>query len=224
MKNTLTFLALASIATAQDSSPIIVTGSSPDTVDSFELALEQISDTPGGASVISAEQSATGNAYNTKEILAFTPGVYARETSVPLDTRLSVRGGGATRSFGSRGITLLIDGIPSNISDGSFFTRGYDGSNIDYIEVFRGANGLARGGQSLGGSINFAQKNGRTAEGLTAFVEAGSFNLFRTGLSYGVNEGPVDKDGNRNSSMLTLDMNGMIMRLPESSSPTSTLM
>lgn len=189
------FFFFGSLALSYADTPLIVVGEiskDVDPIDSIQIAEQLVAATPGGASVISAEDSIVGTGYNTQEILSFTPGVYAKAGSVPLDARLSVRGGGATRRFGTRGVTLLIDGVPANIADGSYYSRGYDGSNISYIETFRGANGLAKGGQSLGGTINFAQKNGITDPGLSIFAEAGSFNLFRSGVSYGYSEGKVD--------------------------------
>ncbi len=172
--------------------PITIESEITDAIDGQGQAKRLTESTPGGASVLSIEESSSGNAYNTAEILTFTPGIYAKAGAVPLDARLSSRGGGATRRFGSRGVTLLIDGVPANIADGSYYSRGYDGSNISYVETYRGANGLARGSQSLGGSINFAQKNGITDPGNSIFVEAGSYDLIRTGITSDYREGKVD--------------------------------
>ena len=186
------YILIGSLTLSYADEPVYVYGSNDDPIDSQVRAEEAAKSTPGGASVISAEESIAGTGYNTQEILTFTPGVYAKAGSVQLDARLAVRGGGATRRFGTRGTTLLIDGVPANIADGSYYSRGYDGSNIDFIEVYRGANGLAFGGQSLGGTINFAQKNGKTDPGLTVFAEGGSFDLLRVGASYGYSEGKLD--------------------------------
>jgi len=152
---------------SQDLSPIYVIGE--DTVtgqDSIQAAEERIALLPGAASLITPEDW-TGRTRNPEEIFQFDPGVYARSRGLSNDTRLSVRGSGIQRRFGDRGVSLLLDGIRANDSDGSFYFRAIDPLSIDHIEVYRGANGLAYGGNQLGGAINIVQKNGLNAPGTT---------------------------------------------------------
>jgi len=148
--------------------------------------------TAGGTSVIYLDTEFIGSVNTTADIFRFDPGVYAQAGSVIQDTRLSVRGSGATRRYGNRGITLLIDGVPANSIDGSFYTRAYNPMNISYAQVFRGGNGLAYGGNQIGGTINFVQKTGISNPGGEAQFEYGSFETTRNYVGYGIQEGRSD--------------------------------
>jgi len=148
--------------------------------------------TAGGSSVIDLDSDFIGRVNTTADIFRFDPGVYAQAGSVIQDARLSVRGSGATRRYGNRGLTLLIDGVPANSIDGSFYTRAYNPMNTSYVQVFRGGNGLAQGGNQIGGSINFVQKTGISNPGGEAQVECGSFETIRSFLGYGIQEGRSD--------------------------------
>lgn len=159
---------------------------------SLDLAIERVEFTPGGASVIDVNEDLSGRVMTTADLFRFDPGVYAQQGSVPSDARLSVRGSGASRRFGSRGLTLLIDGIPANSVDGSFYTRAYDSRSIDHIAVMRGANGLPWGGNQLGGAVNFALQNGRNATGTHYQAELGSFSTKRAHVSHGHVQGDLD--------------------------------
>lgn len=170
---------------SQDLSPIYVIGE--DTVtgqDSIQAAEERIALLPGAASLITPEDW-TGRTRNPEEIFQFDPGVYARSRGLSNDTRLSVRGSGIQRRFGDRGVSLLLDGIRANDSDGSFYFRAIDPLSIDHIEVYRGANGLAYGGNQLGGAINIVQKNGLNAPGTTLLGEVGNFDTYRSAIQHG---------------------------------------
>ena len=149
-------------------------------------------DTAGGTSVIDLDTEFIGRVNTTADIFRFDPGVYAQAGSVIQDARLSVRGSGATRRYGNRGLTLLIDGIPANSIDGSFYTRAYNPMNTSYVQVFRGGNGLAYGGNQIGGSINFVQKTGISNPGGEAQFEYGSFETTRSYVGYGIQEGRSD--------------------------------
>ncbi len=151
---------------------------------SVEESLEKLETIPGGASVNNPEFW-TGRTAAPEEIFQFSPGVYARSRGVGNDTRISIRGSGSQRQFGDRGLNLLIDGIPANDSDGSFYFRVIDPFGINHIEVFRGANGLSYGGSQLGGAINIVSKNGSDIEGGRLQVEVGSHDSYRSHFSYG---------------------------------------
>lgn len=169
--------------------PLIVTGevttSEPqDEQDATERARERVASTPGGASVISPDDW-TGRTLTTEQIFEFAPGVSARSRGLGSDARISVRGSGAQRQFGDRGLTLQLDGIPINDADGSFYFRTIDPLTTKHVEVFRGANGLIQGGSQLGGVINFVQKNGRNSPGVLLQSEYGTFDTFRAAFQYG---------------------------------------
>ena len=164
--------------------PVVVTARKNLEQDSLDAAQERIKKLPGGSSVITPDEW-TGRTLAPEEIFQFDPGVFARSRGVGNDTRISVRGSGLQRQFGDRGLTLLLDGIPANDADGSFYFRAIDPFSISHIESYRGANGLAYGGTQLGGAINIVQKNGLNTPGTNLNLEWGDFNTYRSHLSYG---------------------------------------
>jgi len=178
--------ASAAIAEGIGTIDVLSTAATPlDSLDGISASTTRLEALPGGASIIDINQDLSGQVLTTADLFKMDPGVYAQSGSVPFDTRISVRGSGATRRYGNRGLTLLIDGMPANNVDGSFYTRAYDPLTTSYIAVARGANGLSLGGSQIGGAVNFVQKNGRTDPGLTTILEAGSFETVRTHASFG---------------------------------------
>ena len=152
--------------------------------DSLIAALERAAASPGAA-FVTTHDDWTGRAVGPEEIFQFNPAVYARSRGVGNDTRISIRGSGLQRQFGDRGLTLLLDGIPANDADGSFYYRAVDPFSIHHIEVFPGANGLPYGATQLGGAVNIVQKNGLNTEGVRLQLEAGRFETYRSHFSYG---------------------------------------
>ena len=183
--------------TAQDSANVeqlsatTVTAQSPDFLTDVDNAQQRILTIPGAASVITADDY-TGRTVKPAEIFQFDPSVYAQSNGTGNDTRLSIRGSGAQRKFGNRGLTILQDGIPANHADGSFYTRIIEPLTLDHTEVFAGANGLIYGASQLGGAINFVQKNGINADGTQATIEYGSFETIRAALQHGGQQGNWD--------------------------------
>ncbi|SHI42027.1 iron complex outermembrane recepter protein [Rubritalea squalenifaciens DSM 18772] len=161
-----------------------LTAQSPDLLESIAKSEEQIASLPGGATITDSADW-TGSIVKPEEIFQLDPGVYARSSGTANDTRLSVRGSGIQRRYGSRGISLLVDGMPANHADGSYYFRIFDPLSISYVESYRGANGLAYGGSQLGGAINVVQKNGLSHPGGQLLAEYGSYDSYRTAFQYG---------------------------------------
>ncbi|MBM3618699.1 MAG: Plug domain-containing protein, partial [Alphaproteobacteria bacterium] len=84
-------------------------------VEEAEARLSQI---PGGVAVVAAEEYGDTRAFTMKDMLDFTPGVFA-QSRVAQESRMSIRGSGLSRTFHMRGITLLQDGVPINNADGA---------------------------------------------------------------------------------------------------------
>ncbi len=105
--------------------------------------------------------------------------------------------GNRSGSFGSLS-TVSIRGLPSGqtlvVQDGvvqnnpssfanSFNFANFDTSDIERIEVLRGAQSTLYGSDAIGGVINIVTKDGSEGFGGSAFVEGGSFNTFRGSAS-----------------------------------------
>ncbi|MEM7741246.1 MAG: TonB-dependent receptor [Pseudomonadota bacterium] len=102
-----------------------------------------------------------------------------------------------TGSFGSAA-TVSIRGLDSDqtlvvqdgvvVNDPSSFGNGFDfanfnASDIQRVEVIRGAQSTLYGSDAIGGVINIITKDGREGFGGDALLELGSFDLVRAGAS-----------------------------------------
>ncbi len=200
MKKTMLAALLASaVATpvlAQDRTPddaarthsddIIVTAT-PTT----EQATAAIQRTPGGVQIVPDTAFKNTPVQHIKDILSYVPGVIV-QTRMGDDARVSIRGSGLSRAYGIRGISLLLDGVPMNTSDGLVDFFEIDPSAYRYVEVYRGGNALRYGSNALGGAINLVTPTGRDSSPLDARIDGGSFGYIKGQASTGGVSGDFD--------------------------------
>lgn len=161
-------------------------------VQTAEQALREIQQTPGGVAVVPADAYRNSSVTSTiKDILDYVPGVFA-QPKFGDDTRLSIRGSGLSRNFHLRGVQLYMDGIPINTSDGYGDFQEIDPTAYKFTEVWKGANALRFGANSLGGAINFVTPTGRDANINSAGIDMGSFGYRRFQGNVGGSNGPWD--------------------------------
>ena len=183
-----------------------------DTVPTVAAAERAIRQTPGGVALVPLNDIEKKYIQNFQDTLSFVPGVYAQKRFGE-EVRLSVRGSGISRGFHMRGITLLQDGVPFNLADGAGDFQEADPLALQYIEVYKGGNALAYGGNSLGGAINLVSPTGYSAPGNQARVEAGSENTYRANFRSGVVSGNQDAF----TSLTTTSSNGFRQHSEQSS-------
>lgn len=87
---------------------------------------------------------------------------------------------------------MYMDGIPINTSDGLVDLFEIDPTAYRYVEVFKGANALRYGANSLGGAVNFVTPTGRDASRFEGRVDAGSFGYLQAQASTGTAVGALD--------------------------------
>lgn len=166
------------------------------TAPSLEQTREELAKTPGAVSVIDADDyKRTTPALTVKEALDYTPGVFTQARwGAASDVRLSIRGSGLSRNFGLRSVQLYQDGVPINTADGYGDFAVIDPSAYRLIEVYKGANALRFGANSLGGAVNFVTPTGRDPDATLAQVgvDVGSFGHVRTQASSSGVHGAVD--------------------------------
>ena len=127
-----------------------------------------------------------------KDALDYVPGVFVQPKWGD-DLRLSIRGSGLSRNFHGRGVQLMMDGIiPISTADGASDFQEIDPTAYRYIEVYKGANALRFGANSLGGAINFVMPTGYDADLFGARVDVGSFGFHKLAASSGGVAGPAD--------------------------------
>jgi iron complex outermembrane recepter protein len=170
---------------------IQVTASAPSTQNTLGDAKAEVKRTAGGATVVDAADLRDQRAGTLTDALQQAAGVFAQSRFGSQEMRLSMRGSGLQRTFHTRGITVLQDGVPLNLADGSGDFQSIDTLAANHIEIFRGANALQFGSGTLGGSINFVTDTGYTA-GTEFRLEGGSDSYRRAYASSGVVQGPLD--------------------------------
>lgn len=159
---------------------------------SAQQALTEINNTPGGVALVPAAAYKNSTVANTiKDILDYVPGVFAQPKWGD-DTRLSIRGSGLSRNFHLRGVQLYMDGIPINTADGYGDFQEIDPTAYKYVEVFKGANALQFGANSLGGAINFVTATGRDPYPNGVSADMGAFGFKRLQANAGGANGPWD--------------------------------
>lgn len=142
---------------------------------------QQIGRIPAAMTVVDTQEVLRGQQMtNVNDVLKRVPGVAIR---VHLDgsTRAvpSIRGAGAQNTFGSRGVRILVDGIPKNNAGGS----AQDFINVDLaslqrVEVVRGPASALYGNQA-GGVINFITEDGAAVPYLQYQQTVGAFGLLK---------------------------------------------
>ncbi|MGX7744284.1 TonB-dependent receptor domain-containing protein [Rhodopseudomonas parapalustris] len=162
------------------------------TVLTVQQALADIQQTPGGVALVPANAYRNSTVANTiKDILDYVPGVFAQPKWGD-DTRLSIRGSSLSRNFHLRGVQLYMDGIPINTADGYGDFQEIDPTAYNYVAVYKGANALQYGANSLGGAINFVTKTGRDPFPNGVAVDAGAFGFRRLQANAGGVNGAWD--------------------------------
>ena len=162
------------------------------TVPSAETTAQQLNKVAGGTNLILGEDLKKGRVNTWRDVFQNSPGVFVQPRFGAEEARISIRGSGIQRTFHGRGITVLQDGIPVNLTDGSFDMQGIEPLASDYVSVWRGANALRYGSSTLGGAIDFTSKTGYTADLFQARAEYGSFGTMRGQMSSGEVVGPAD--------------------------------
>lgn len=181
---------------------------------SEEKARQEIQRTPGGVALIGAQEISESRGTALQDVLDFVPGMMIRPRfgNVADESQISIRGSGLRNNFHLRGLTLLLDGFPLNNADGFSDFEAAELLATKRVEVYKGANALRFGVNSLGGAINLVTRTGEDNGLLELRSEGGSFGFMKHQLATGQVYGPFDlyvglthtnQDGYRDHSGLT---------------------
>lgn len=149
------------------------------TVDDIDRARERLGERAGATALVDGERYRDRRVGNLADALGFAPGVFVQPRFGAEEARLSIRGSGLQRTFHGRGLTVLQDGVPLNLADGSFDFQAIEPLAARYIRIWRGANALEAGAATLGGAIDFVSPTGYDASPTRLRLEAGSFGTRR---------------------------------------------
>ena len=108
------------------------------------------------------------------------------------ESQLSIRGSGIRNNFHVRGVNLLLNGFPYGNADGFSDFESIELLSVKRIEVFKGANALRFGANTIGGAINFVTLTGRDAPTFGIRSEFGSFDYFKNSISGAFVSEPFD--------------------------------
>jgi iron complex outermembrane receptor protein len=147
---------------------------------------------PGGTALVPLKEIEQSRASNLKDVLSFTPGVLAQSRFGADESQLSIRGSGLRSNFHSRGVNLLINGLPYQDADGFGDYESLDLLATERVEVWKGANALRFGANSMGGAINFMTYTGETAPRLQINLVGGAYGFFKGQISTGYAKGSFD--------------------------------
>jgi iron complex outermembrane receptor protein len=157
-----------------------------------EQALEALRRTPGGVALVGEEAIERTRAAALEDVLESVPGVYVRARGTGEEPQISIRGSGLRNNFHTRGVNVLIDGFPFQNADGFSDVETFEFLAARRVEVFKGANSLRFGGNTLGGAINIVTQTGRDAPPVRLRSEGGAFGFWKSYGSGAWNAGPWD--------------------------------
>ncbi|MEW6298594.1 MAG: TonB-dependent receptor [Thermodesulfobacteriota bacterium] len=195
--------------------PIVVEAprDTPERGYSEQRAREELDRTPGGVALVGAQAIQESRGTALQDVLDFVPGVMIRPRfgNVGDESQISVRGSGLRNNFHLRGLTLLLDGFPLNTADGFGEFEAVELLATKRIEVYKGANALRFGVNSLGGAINLVTRVGEDTGLFEMRSSGGSFGFMKHQVATGQVYGPFDlyvglthtqQDGYRRHSQL----------------------
>ncbi len=143
---------------------------------------EQVIEIPYAVSIIQSQRLKNLRGYGLDEALNSVPGVLVQSRTGNQDVRIVIRGFGArgagdrSNSGTSRGIRVMIDGIPETEPDGRTSFDQLDLSVADNIEIIR-SNASAIWGNASGGVINLSTIPSGDEPNLSLQSMAGSFGF-----------------------------------------------
>lgn len=143
---------------------------------------ENILEIPYAVSIITKSQLVNLKGYGIDEALASVPGVLAQSRSGNQDVRIVIRGFGArgagdrSNSGTTRGIRIMLDGLPETEPDGRTSFDQIDMRLAENVEVIR-SNSSAIWGNAAGGVINISSVPDFKEYYVSASGLAGSYGL-----------------------------------------------
>ncbi|VWX57223.1 TonB-dependent receptor plug domain-containing protein [Sphingorhabdus sp. 109] len=139
----------------------------------------------GSLTVIDSSQIINRQVREVSEVLRDVPGVAV--SVVAGQTQLRLRGAEGNHTL------FLIDGI--EVSDpffGEFDVGTLIADDSAQIEILRGQQSALYGSDAIGGVVHYRTLSGEAAPGLSARIEAGSFNSFNSAARFGGKSGAFD--------------------------------
>lgn len=163
---------LPAVITAQNAPA----SSSVETIVVTDRALQsEIDLTPGGVTLIDANELRERNTSSLADLLRYVPGVWSESSQGADAMFFSSRGSNLdATNYDMNGIALLQDGLPVTTADGNNHNRVLDPQSARFAIIARGANALKYGATTLGGAIEFSSPTARNSDPLEVYFNGGS--------------------------------------------------
>ena len=143
---------------------------------------EKVIEVPYAITIIPQKELVNVEGYGLDDALVKVPGVLSQSRSGNQDVRIVIRGFGArgagdrSNSGTSRGIRIMLDGIPETEPDGRTSFDNIDLTLSNYIDVIR-SNSSALWGNASGGVINISTVPQFNSDNIFIGGMGGSFGL-----------------------------------------------
>lgn len=151
---------------------------------------QKILDAPLAVTVVSPIDMQNKRGFGLDEVLSLVPGALVQARTGNHDVRISIRGYGArgagerSNAGTSRGIRVIVDGIPQTEPDGRTAFDLIDISGASSIEVLR-SNASALWGNASGGIVNISSVPVTNSPFVSAQSQFGSFGFMKNSLQAG---------------------------------------
>jgi iron complex outermembrane receptor protein len=147
-------------------------------------------DVPLAVTIVSPLDLQNKRGFGLDEVLSMVPGALVQARTGNHDVRITIRGYGArgagerSNAGTSRGIRVLVDGIPQTEPDGRTAFDLIDITGASSIEVLR-SNASALWGNASGGIVNISSIPVSNVPFVSAQTQLGSFGMMKNSLQAG---------------------------------------
>ena len=168
-------------------------------IENVETVKREMAKRPASSILVPEKEIVQSRALNLQDVLQFAPGVRFQSRNGADEGQFQIRGTSLRNNFHHRGINILINGIYFGDADGFSDFEAIDLLAYERIEVYKGANALRYGANTMGGAINFVPRTGYNASTLQMRVIGGSFGFVSGQVSSGKVTAPF-KIGNMDAT------------------------
>lgn len=154
-------------------------------IENIDIVKEELARRPASTVIIEEKEIQESRALNLNDILYLVPGVRFQTRFGADEGQFQIRGTSLRNNFHHRGINILINGIYFGDADGFSDFESIDLNAYERVEIYKGANALRYGANTIGGAINFVPRTGYNASTLQARLLGGSFGLYSGQVSSG---------------------------------------
>ena len=154
-------------------------------IENIDIVKEEMARRPASTVLIEEKEIKESRALNLNDVLQFVPGVRFQSRFGADEGQFQIRGTSLRNNFHHRGINILINGIHFGDADGFSDFESIELNAYERIELYKGANALRYGANTIGGAINFVPRTGYNASTLQMRFLGGSFGLYSGQVSSG---------------------------------------